>query len=238
MSDWTNLADAARLGGWVIYPLTVLAIAALAITLDRAYAFWRFARMPRWAAGDGSLSAEEGTDASPMAPHAPGSEPEPARSASRHAELTSRLSSGLPQRHALKRIGCLLVDPRAPLWRIESRVEATAAQIERDMSRGLWLLETIVTAAPLLGLLGTIVGMMHSFKLIGGNGLVNPSGVTGGVAQALIATAIGLVIALVALFAFNFFSRRIDRLMDDLESFANEALSDLRLAAERAGRPS
>ena len=46
MNDWTNLADAARLGGWVIYPLTVLAIVALAITLDRAYAFWRFARMP------------------------------------------------------------------------------------------------------------------------------------------------------------------------------------------------
>jgi biopolymer transport protein ExbB len=121
------------------------------------------------------------------------------------------------------------------VWRIETRVEAAAAQIERDMGRGLWLLETIVTAAPLLGLLGTIVGMMHSFKLIGGDGLVNPSGVTGGVAQALIATAIGLVIALVALFAFNFFSRRIDRLMDELESFANEALSDLRLASESAG---
>lgn len=206
MNDWTNLADAARLGGWVIYPLTVLAIAALAITLDRAYAFWRFARMPRWAAGDVSPVAEP--------------------------------SAGLPQQHALRRIGRLLDDPRAPLWRIESRVEATAAQIERDMSRGLWLLETIVTAAPLLGLLGTIVGMMHSFKLIGGDGLVNPSGVTGGVAQALIATAIGLVIALVALFAFNFFSRRIDRLMDDLESFANEALSDLRLTAEGVGRPS
>jgi biopolymer transport protein ExbB len=205
MNDWSNLADAARLGGWVIYPLTVLAVAALAITLDRAYAFWRFARIPRWAAGDVSPIMEG--------------------------------SLGLPQQHALRRVGRLLADRGAPLWRIEARVEAAAAQIERDMSRGLWLLETIVTAAPLLGLLGTIVGMMHSFKLIGGDGLVNPSGVTGGVAQALIATAIGLVIALVALFAFNFFSRRIDRLMDELESFANEALSDLRLAAEGAGRP-
>ena len=201
MNDWTNLADAARLGGWVIYPLTVLAIVALAITLDRTYAFWRFARMPGL------------------------------------ADLT-QLPGSLPKQHAFSRIGQLLRDPRTPLWRIETRVEAAAAQIERDMSRGLWLLETIVTAAPLLGLLGTIVGMMHSFKLIGGDGLVNPSGVTGGVAQALIATAIGLVIALVALFAFNFFSRRIDRLMDELESFANESLSDLRLASESAGLPS
>jgi biopolymer transport protein ExbB len=201
MNDWTNLADAARLGGWVIYPLTVLAVIALAITLDRTYALWRFARTPG-------------------------------------ATDSGQLPGSLPQQHAFSRIGRLFDDSRAPLWRIETRVEATAAQIERDMSRGLWLLETIVTAAPLLGLLGTIVGMMHSFKLIGGDGLVNPSGVTGGVAQALIATAIGLVIALVALFAFNFFSRRIDRLMDELESFANEALSDLRLAGEQGGQPS
>lgn len=207
MNDWTTLSNAVRLGGWVIYPLTVLAIAALAITFDRAYTFWRFGRMPRWADGPALREAEEG-------------------------------AARLPRRHALNRIGRLFADPRAPIWRIESRIEAAAAQIERDMSRGLWLLETIVTAAPLLGLLGTIVGMMRSFKLIGGDGLVNPAGVSGGVAQALVATAIGLVIALVALFAFNFFSRRIDRLMDDLESFANEALSDMRLAAERTGAAS
>ena len=124
-----------------------------------------------------------------------------------------------------------------PLWHMEAKVEAAAQRIERDMSRGLWLLETIVTAAPLVGLLGTIVGMMHSFKVIGGDGLVNPAGVSGGVAQALIATAIGLVIALVALFAFNYLSRRIDRLMDDLESFANERLGELRLANEREATP-
>lgn len=224
MSNWTDFSDAARLGGWVVYPLTMLAVAAMAITLDRAYAFWRFGRVPRWAAGAALSAAEHGADAESVLGD--------------HAHLAARLSSGLPQRHSFSRIGRLLADPRTPLWRIESRIEAAAAQIERDMSRGLWLLETIVTGAPLLGLLGTIVGMMHSFKLIGGDGLVNPSGVTGGVAQALIATAIGLVIALVALFAFNFFSRRIDRLMDDLESFANEALSDMRLAAERAGLPS
>ena len=100
------------------------------------------------------------------------------------------------------------------------------------MGRGLWVLETIVTAAPLLGLLGTIVGMMHSFQLFGGQGLVNPGGVTGGVAQSLVATAIGLVVALFALFAFNYFSRRLERMMDDLEAFATEELANVRLAQE------
>jgi hypothetical protein len=58
MNDWTNLADAARLGGWVIYPLTVLAIIAFAITLDRAYAFWRFVGGHTWqCAASGRLAA-------------------------------------------------------------------------------------------------------------------------------------------------------------------------------------
>jgi len=73
---------------------------------------------------------------------------------------------------------------------------------------------------------------------IGGDGLVSPAGVSGGIAQALVATAIGLVIALVSQFAFNYFSRRVDRLMDDLESLANERLAELRLAREHAGASS
>ena len=217
MNDWTSLADALRLGGWVIYPLTLLAVLALAIVLDRTYALWRFARMP-----ESNLTTDVENHAG-------------------HARLTSN-HEALPQQHALRRIGRLF-DGRAPLWQIEARLQTAATAIERDMSRGLWLLETIVTAAPLLGLLGTIVGMMHSFRLIGGDGLVNPAGVSGGVAQALIATAIGLVIALLALFAFNYLSRRIDRLMDELESFSNECLGEIRLVEERdagvslAGQP-
>ena len=197
MNDWTGVAETLKLGGWVIYPLSLLAVAALTITFDRAYVWWRYARSPR----DGDVDT-------------------------------------LPSGHVLRRLDAQLGDGNLPIWRIETQVDAAASQIEREMSRGLWLLESIVTAAPLLGLLGTIVGMMHSFRLIGGDGLVNPSGVSGGVAQALVATAIGLVIALVALFAFNYFSRRVERLMDELEMFANERLGDLRLAREDGGATS
>ncbi|MEM5300017.1 MotA/TolQ/ExbB proton channel family protein [Burkholderia sp. JPY481] len=197
MNEWNGVAEALRLGGWVIYPLSLLAVVALAITFDRAYVCWRYARMPRNGA-----------------------------------------AHPLPGEHVLRRVDVLFDDDSTPVWRIEGRIGKAASQIERDMSRGLWLLETIVTAAPLLGLLGTIVGMMHSFRLIGGDGVVSPSGVSGGVAQALVATAIGLMIALVALFAFNYFSRRVDRLMDEIETFANERLGELRLSRERAGAAS
>jgi biopolymer transport protein ExbB len=92
------------------------------------------------------------------------------------------------------------------------------------------VLETIVTAAPLLGLLGTIIGMMHSFKLIGNKGLVDPTGVTGGVAQALIATALGLFIALIALFAFNFFSRQQSQVLDEMERLGTRLVDNIRMS--------
>ncbi|MGP8089552.1 MAG: MotA/TolQ/ExbB proton channel family protein, partial [Syntrophobacteraceae bacterium] len=98
------------------------------------------------------------------------------------------------------------------------------------LSRGLWMLETTVTAAPLLGLLGTITGMMHAFNLIGNNGLVDPTGVTAGVAQALIATALGLFIAVIALFAFNFFSRRQSQVLDEMERLGTRLVDHIRMA--------
>ncbi|MFM0555094.1 MotA/TolQ/ExbB proton channel family protein [Paraburkholderia sediminicola] len=215
MQDWMNILAVVRVGGWVIYPLTVLAVLAVAIVLDRAYVFLRFGRLP-----PGIHAAHE--------IHSPRS--------------TVHLDNGLnnaASQNAFRRMNApWLPDPSVPLWLREANAQSVASQIERDMSKGFWVLETIVTAAPLLGLLGTIVGMMHSFQLFGGTGLVDPAGVTGGVAQSLVATAIGLVVALFALFAFNYFSRRLERLMDELESFANARLGEFRLATAASGAQS
>ncbi len=211
MNDWTTFLGAVQLGGWVIYPLSVLAILSITIVIDRAYVFLRFARTPDTG---GRASAPAGMSSEPVI----------------------ETLDALPARHVLRRLSVPLADRLdAPIWYRESKTEAIAATIERDMSKGFWVLETIVTAAPLLGLLGTIVGMMRSFQLFGGDGLVNPGGVTGGVAQSLVATAVGLVVALFSLFAFNYFSRRLERLMDELESFANERIGEIRLASEGQG---
>ena len=212
MQDWTSVLAAVRIGGWVIYPLTILAILAVAITLDRVYVFLRFGRLP---------DAMRGT-------HEIGT-PGPA------LDWAGRLNDIASQNAFARMSAPWAPDSSVPLWLREAKAQSVASQIERDMSKGFWVLETIVTAAPLLGLLGTIVGMMHSFQLFGGDGLVDPGGVTGGVAQSLVATAIGLVVALFALFAFNYFSRRLERLMDELESFANARLSEIRLADTPVG---
>jgi biopolymer transport protein ExbB len=85
-----------------------------------------------------------------------------------------------------------------------------------------------------MGLLGTITGMMQAFRVIGGSGLVAPTQVTSGVAQALIATALGLLIALFALFGFNFFARMQSQALDQMERLGSKLVDHIRLDQESA----
>jgi len=79
------------------------------------------------------------------------------------------------------------------------------------LDRGIWVLDTSVTLAPLMGLLGTIIGMVHAFDILGAadNSGSSTKMVTGGIAEALVATGAGLLIAIVAVLFLNHFNKRI-----------------------------
>lgn len=108
---------------------------------------------------------------------------------------------------------------------------------ERELARydrGLSTLDTIITLAPLLGLLGTVTGMMRSFNMIGGTELGAPTAITGGIAEALIATAFGLGIAITALIPFNYLNARLEHARREIQ----DAAAHLEIHLEHAPEPS
>lgn len=194
-----------KLGGIIILPLSFLAIIALAIMLEKAFLYWRYARLSRDLQ---NLIENYGFK----------------------WEDLEKILSGLDQRHYYKRFfEVVILNRHKPSWWTESRAADEAQLIEESLARRLWALETIVTAAPLLGLVGTVIGMMRAFQVIGSDGIVNPTAVTGGVAEALIATVVGLLIALVALFGFNYFSRLQSQTLDEMERLGTRLIDHVRL---------
>jgi biopolymer transport protein ExbB len=205
MQDIQEALQALKFGGAMVYPLLALALLALVISIDKLFVYWRYVRLPQKLLDLVETYGFAWQD-------------------------LERDLAALDKNNYFARFFKVILENRSkPAWWVESRAGDEAKLIENSLSRGLWVLETIVTAAPLLGLLGTITGMMHSFQLIGGKGLVDPTGVTGGVAQALIATALGLFIAITALFAFNFFSRRQSQALDEMERLGTRLLDNIRL---------
>lgn len=97
-----------------------------------------------------------------------------------------------------------------------------ANQEMQRFSQGLPTLDTCITAAPLLGLLGTVTGMMNTFGALSGGDIASAAGqITGGVAEALIATACGLAIAITGLLPYNYLNSRLEEARHEVEDASN-----------------
>ncbi len=106
-----------------------------------------------------------------------------------------------------------ITDPDQMAAMLEEAILWQAPQIDAR----LWVLDTVVTLAPLLGLLGTIIGMFTTFQVLA-NAANSPSAVTGGVAEALVATAAGLGIAIMGLVAFNGLNNDVRLIVHQMET--------------------
>src|SRR5499425_699354 len=211
MHELQALAATLRIGGAMIYPLLALSVVAAVVVLEKGFVCATRTRLP-----NSLLTAAETYDFDWPA-------------------LEREVETLAPRNYFARFFRIIMEHRKRPVWWIESRAAEEASLIEKSLGRWLWILETTVTAAPLLGLLGTITGMVRAFKLFGSEGLVDPRGVTGGVAEALIATAVGLFIALVALFAYNYFSHRLAQVMDELEQLGTRLIDHLRLNGAEPG---
>jgi biopolymer transport protein ExbB len=105
-------------------------------------------------------------------------------------------------------------------YSLSKAMESSAADEIGRMGRFMGVLDTMITVAPLLGILGTVLGIIESFGMLGSMGLENPQAVTGGIAEALITTATGLIIAIATLFPYNYFNSLIDKAARTIEKYA------------------
>ncbi len=183
-------------GGPVMWPILISALVAVAVVGERAFWWLReSARRDPHKIGQ-ILAALENNDVAAAQKIATGSEDPVIRVVHHGLEHVGHAHGSL--------LGALQL----------------AAGIElKRAGRFLMVMDTLVTLAPLLGLLGTVTGLMKAFLNIGSAEL-SVTGVTGGIGQALIATACGLGIAIFALIPFNYFSAKVSQLQFDLETAA------------------
>lgn len=103
---------------------------------------------------------------------------------------------------------------------MKASIEEVGSHVAHELERNLNALGTIAAVAPLVGLLGTVVGMISVFTNITTVGVGNPTQLAGGISQALMTTAGGLIVAIPALIAYRYFRRRVDGLVVSMEKEA------------------
>jgi biopolymer transport protein ExbB len=104
-------------------------------------------------------------------------------------------------------------------------MESSAAEEIKRMRRYMNILDTMITVAPLLGIFGTVIGIILSFEVLGSSGIEHPEAVTAGIAQALITTATGLGIAILTVFPYNYFNFPLKNMPPALRLFMKNLFS-------------
>ncbi|MCF8056718.1 MAG: MotA/TolQ/ExbB proton channel family protein [Desulfocapsa sp.] len=99
-------------------------------------------------------------------------------------------------------------------------MEADANLMIERMNRYMPVLDTMITVAPLLGIFGTVLGIIGSFKILGTSGIADPKLVTSGIAQALITTAAGLGISIIAVIPYNYLNTQVNKAIHVMEKYA------------------
>jgi biopolymer transport protein ExbB len=107
---------------------------------------------------------------------------------------------------------------------IEDLAQCAVTKELISLEKHLPLLDSMVTMCPLIGLLGTTIGMIHSFSVVAAIGMSDPTKLAGGISEALINTAAGLAVAIPALFAYNYFSGKKEAILMDTEESLTELI--------------
>ena len=192
------------LGGWSMYPILLLSVLMVVIV-------WERARALRRAQGDPETLTRNVGDYVRAGD---------VRGAISYCRERDSPAARILQR-GLDRLG-------RPIGEIKEAVQEAGRRETFELERRMDLLASIAAIAPMLGFLGTVTGMISAFRQIQAyEGLVNPSLLAGGIWEALVTTAAGLAVGLVALFCYNLLVGRIGRLVNGLERASSDFIDVL-----------
>ncbi len=180
-------------GGWLMLPIILCSIASLSIIAERFWSLRRERVLPRHlVATVWNAVKQNQLDRKDI------------ETIGKQSALGKVLAAGLLNRDQSRK-------------RIKESIEERGREVVHELERYLDTLGTIAAVSPLLGLLGTVIGMIHVFTAITTHGVGNPGALANGISQAMITTAAGLSVAIVSLVFYRYFRRRVDSIVVEME---------------------
>lgn len=190
------MVEIVKAGGWLMAPIILCAILSLGIILERFWTLQQKRVIPRDLTGKVWGWVEQNA-----------LDHKRIQSLHQGSPLGQILAAGLINRNQERSV-------------MKDSVEDTGRHVVHELERYLDTLGTVAAISPLLGLLGTVIGMVKVFTAITTHGVGNPTVLAGGIAEALITTAAGLTVAIPALIGYRYYRNRVDTLVVDMEKEA------------------
>jgi biopolymer transport protein ExbB len=192
-----------RAGGGFMWPIIVCSVAAVAIILERLWALQSSRVIP----SDLGQKVWNWIEAD---------------------QLSDKLITALQQNSPLGQLLAIGIANRdKPRALMVERLQDGGRHVVHELERFLNTLGTIAAVSPLLGLLGTVAGIIHAFNAITANGIGDPRVLSGGIGEALITTAAGLSVAIPSLIAYRFLRGKVERLVIQMEKEAMRVVDAL-----------
>ncbi len=180
-------------GGWLMLPIILCSIVSISIIAERFWSLRREKVLPKHLVANIWNAVKKDN----LATH-------DIEILSKESALGQILSVGLLNRNESRE-------------RIKESIEERGREVVHDMERFLNTLGTIASISPLLGLLGTVIGMISVFAAITKHGVGDPAVLAGGISEAMITTAAGLTVAIVSLIFYRYFRRKVDGIVVIME---------------------
>ena len=180
-------------GGWAMWPIAFLLVFGVAIALERLYTL-----------SQAAIDATGFFQQLEEAMRTGGAKQAAQLCSETRGPVASVIHAGLLRLHR-------------GVDNVEKTIENAGAVQMAFLERGMVWLSTVANLAPMVGFLGTVSGMIGAFQAIKVAGDVEPSLVAGGISEALITTAAGLVVGIITQFCYNFFASRIDKIIADMQ---------------------